>query len=113
MSDRQTEQERDAAVIDPAAMIREMASMMIVYPHYHDTYNRAIRTIDRLTAERDAARKNESRWRERINAIIAIAESYECLAQNPDVETSVSQERIGFAQDIYQALGIESEADHD
>jgi hypothetical protein len=54
MSDRQTEQERDAAVIDPAAMIREMASMMIVYPHYHDTYNRAIRTIDRLTAERNA-----------------------------------------------------------
>ena len=58
MSDRQTEQERDAAVIDPAAMIREMASMMIVYPHYHDTYNRAIRTIDRLTAERDAARRD-------------------------------------------------------
>lgn len=70
----------------------------------------ALRTIDRLTAERDAARANEARWRERINAIIAIAESYECLAQNPDVETSVSQERLGFAQDIYQALGIESEA---
>ncbi len=73
----------------------------------------ALRTIDRLTAERDAARKNESRWRERINAIIAIAESYESLAQNPAVETSVSQERLGFAQDIYQALGIGSEADHD
>ena len=69
--------------------------------------------LDRLTAERDAARKNESRWRERINAIIAIAESYESLAQNPAVETSVSQERLGFAQDIYQALGIGSEADHD
>ena len=73
----------------------------------------ALNNIDRLTEERDAACKNEARWRERINAIIAIAESYESSAQDPELETNVARERIDFAQCVYAALGIESEADHD
>ncbi len=109
MSDRQTEQERDAAVIDPAAMIREMASMMIVYPHYHDTYNRAIRTIDRLTAERDQAREQLAKLRAACDGTPWLLET--------------ARERDGSSWDypwpevyddaaarIRAALGIESEA---
>ena len=120
-----TEQERGAAVIARSpqryADLRAITELRSFSPEETvllvrvanagaDLIQAQHRELDRLTAERDAARANEARWRERINAIIAIAESYECLAQNPDVETSVSQERLGFAQDIYQALGIESEA---
>ena len=100
----------DRAIIEHGRSLRAMHEMHMGPFDQALFVDTAIGEIDRLTAERDAARKNESRWRERINAIIAIAESYESLAQNPHVETSVSQERLGFAQDIYQALGIESEA---
>ena len=119
MSDEQREiietiRDRRDRAVDAHGRTAAAMDAMHLSPFEQAVYvDAALNTIDRLTAERDAARKNESRWRERINAIIAIAESYECLAQNPHVETSVSQERIGFAQDIYQALGIETEVDHD
>ena len=72
-----------------------------------DARNMAIQRANNAWGERDAAREELAKLREQINAIVATAESYEASAQDPQLETSVIQERIGFAQDIYQALGIE------
>ena len=56
-----------------------------------------------LTAERDAAR-------DKINAIVAWAESCEESANNPDVDADVAHDRKESVRDIYRLLGIESEA---
>lgn len=67
MTDETTQ--TDAEAIDPTAMIRELASMMITYPHYSGMYNRAICTIDALTAERDDARAELARLREACKGV--------------------------------------------
>ena len=59
-------------------------------------YNRAIE-------ERDAAR-------DKINMIVAWAESCEESANNPDVDADVAHDRKESVRDIYRLLGIESEA---
>ena len=59
-------------------------------------YNKAI-------AERDAAR-------DKINMIVAWAESCEESANNPDVDADVAHDRKESVRDIYRLLGIESEA---
>ena len=61
-----------------------------------DLYNDAI-------GERDAAR-------DKINAIVAWAESCDESANNPDVDADVAYDRKESVRDIYRLLGIESEA---
>lgn len=85
---------------DMTEQARHIVKLAANWVHGTEVVLNALDELDRLQAD-------NARLRDQVNAIVAIAESYECLAQDPAVETSVSQERLGFAQDIYRALGIE------
>ena len=77
MSDRQTEQERDAATL---ATIREFMDVTKEYDNAQDGHSirdgtRALlRIIDRLTAERDQAREQLAKLRAALLAANAMAQ---------------------------------------
>ena len=113
-----SEREQDAAVIAKSAQrhadlralatlscvhIEETALLIRVANAGADLIQAQHRERGRLTAERDAAR-------DKINAIVAWAESCDESANNPDVDTDVAHDRKESVRDIYRLLGIESEA---
>ena len=113
-----TEQERGAAVIARSpqryADLRAITELRSFSPEETvllvrvanagaDLIQAQHRERGRVTAERDAAR-------DKINAIVAWAESCDESANNPDVDTDVAHDRKESVRDIYRLLGIESEA---
>ena len=66
-------------------------------------YNNVLDVINRLQTD-------NKQLRERVNAVVAWAESCDESANNPDVDADVAYDRKESVRDIYRLLGIESEA---
>ncbi len=132
MSDEQTEQERDAAVI--AEMREKLAEVDRLHDEYdsrfatkikrdwlingYDFTHAALRTIDRLTAERDAARAEVERLRAACEPIASSLEANLGYAtgkpyfwDGPEGREIVQHTLRNAANNLRAAL--ESEVDHD